>query len=110
MDTILRWAGSKRQLLSKLKAYWTSDNARYVEPFCGSACFFFDLEPQRAILGDLNGELINTYRALKKDVEQVCDHLRDLPKSKIACRSNGKYYNPSSTKKWLNGLRNNGCR
>jgi DNA adenine methylase len=84
METILRWAGSKRQLLSKLKAYWTGGETRYVEPFCGSACFFFDLEPKRAILGDLNSELITAYRALKKDVHSVCEHLRRLPKGKRA--------------------------
>jgi len=69
MESILRWAGSKRQLLSKLKAFWSGNHVRYIEPFCGSACLFFDLEPERAILGDLNNELINTYRALKKDAE-----------------------------------------
>jgi DNA adenine methylase len=83
MHTIIRWAGSKRQLLPKLKAYWPNDR-RYIEPFCGSACLFFELEPRRAILGDLNGELVSTYATLKSDVAAVCDYIRALPNRKEA--------------------------
>ena len=79
MEPIIRWAGSKRQLIGKLGAFWRDPNARYIEPFCGSACLFFNLEPTRAILGDLNSELISTYRALKIDAGLVCECLRRLP-------------------------------
>jgi DNA adenine methylase len=84
MDTILRWAGSKRQLLGKLKTYWSGRHTRYVEPFCGSACLFFDLEPERALLGDLNSELITTYEVLKRDASVVCEYLHNFPKGKAA--------------------------
>jgi len=80
MNSFIRWAGSKRQLLSKLKAFWPGGKTRYIEPFCGSACLFFDLEPQTAILGDVNSELITTYEVLQRDVDSVCDYLRRLPK------------------------------
>ncbi len=40
---------------------------------------FFDLEPERALLGDLNNDLITTYRALKRDAALVCECLRRLP-------------------------------
>jgi DNA adenine methylase len=79
METILRWAGSKRQLLSKLKSHWPGGKSRYVEPFCGSACLFFDLEPHCAILGDLNSELIATYEALRRNARHVCEYLASLP-------------------------------
>lgn len=79
IQPIIRWAGSKKQLLGKLKPYWRSDFSRYVEPFCGSACLFFDLEPRAAVLGDLNPELITTYRALRRDPGLVCECLRRIP-------------------------------
>lgn len=79
MDTILRWAGSKRQLLSKLKEFWPGGKTRYVEPFCGSACLFFNLEPEQAILGDLNSGLIATYETLRQDAGGVCEYLHKLP-------------------------------
>ena len=84
MQPIIRWAGSKRQLLHKLRRLWPIGAKRYIEPFCGSACLFFDLEPSSAILGDRNSELISTYHALKLDASLVCECLRRLRKGETA--------------------------
>jgi DNA adenine methylase len=78
MKPFLRWAGSKRSLLRRLRAYWPGNDARYIEPFCGSACLFFELRPSRAILGDLNEELICTFRAIKNAPELVSESFRRL--------------------------------
>ena len=78
MTPLIRWAGSKRQLLHKLRSYWLNPKARYIEPFCGSACLFFDLEPSSAVLGDLNSELIATYRAVRHNAGLVVECLRRL--------------------------------
>jgi DNA adenine methylase len=75
----LRWAGSKRKLLPKLKDFWKRDHRRYVEPFAGSACLFFALDPPKAILGDLNAELISTYIEVKYRTDAVLKELRALP-------------------------------
>ncbi len=81
--TILRWAGSKRQLIPTLTDYWQASGAtRYVEPFAGSACAFFSIDPESAILGDMNAELIETYEALKQDWEKVYKALISLPQTK----------------------------
>jgi DNA adenine methylase len=48
---------------------------RYVEPFAGSACLFFALGPSRAILADINSDLVNTYVVLQSGVENVIKHL-----------------------------------
>src|ERR1700693_466677 len=74
----LRWAGSKRSLLPVLQAFWTRKHERYVEPFAGSACLFFALRPPKAILGDLNPELIATYVAVKYRIDAVLKELRTL--------------------------------
>jgi len=83
-NSFLRWAGSKRQLLPKLRGFWSDHYLRYIEPFAGSACLFFDLEPRSAILADLNQELICTLRAIQRDVYLVLECLRRLPKGEIA--------------------------
>ncbi len=74
----LRWAGSKRRLLPVLRKFWTSEHKRYIEPFAGSACLFFALKPKRAILGDLNPELISTYIEVKYRLRAVMAELRKL--------------------------------
>lgn len=74
----LRWAGSKRRLLPILQTFWTSKHKRYVEPFAGSACLFFAIRPPKAILGDLNPELIATYIEVKYRIETVLEELKKL--------------------------------
>ena len=75
----LRWAGSKRKLLPKLRTFWTNEYKRYVEPFAGSACLFFAINPARAILGDLNPELISTYVEVKYRLSAVLRELAKIP-------------------------------
>ncbi len=66
---LFRWAGSKSKLLPKLKPYWSDNFKRYLEPFAGSAALYFSLQPKKALLNDVNSQLIETY-------EQVRDHPR----------------------------------
>ncbi len=82
MKPFLRWAGSKRKLLPKLTAFWKSDYKRYVEPFMGSACFFFSVRPTRALLGDLNKELVATYAEIRDNPMSVWDCVSSLRQSK----------------------------
>ena len=78
----LRWAGSKRKQLSRLKPFLKETHTGYVEPFAGSACLFFAAAPKVAVLGDSNKELIEVYRAVRDDPDHLYDRLvrikRDL--------------------------------
>ena len=78
----LRWAGSKRKQIDRLREYWRSSHLGYVEPFAGSACLFFALAPPRAVLGDSNSELIEVYKVVRDAPERLyrrlCRLTRDL--------------------------------
>jgi DNA adenine methylase len=82
MIPFLRWAGSKRQLLPILTEIIGFDFERYVEPFAGSACVFFRLLPNRALLGDINSELMHTYSQVKYRVDSVIRELSARRKSR----------------------------
>lgn len=85
-EPIIRWAGSKRKLLPWLKEYYyQSGKPNYLEPFCGSACLFFQIQPQSALLGDLNRELIEAYQMIKYSP-------RKLHASLVRCPRNEDYY------------------
>jgi DNA adenine methylase len=75
----LRWAGSKRLLLHELAAYWRPEYRRYIEPFAGSARLFFHLCPKKAVLGDINEDLMHTYEQLKKDPAPILSFLDRWP-------------------------------
>lgn len=63
---VLRWAGSKRLIIPLLLRIAQSVKAKfYIEPFAGSACLFFALRPERALITDLNSELMQFYQILK---------------------------------------------
>jgi DNA adenine methylase len=80
----LRWAGSKRRLIPTLQTFWMPKHKRYIEPFAGSACLFFAIRPPKAVLGDLNPELIATYVEVKYRIATVLNELKRLkPASKI---------------------------
>jgi len=78
----LKWAGGKQRLVPRLKKLLPKDFAqlRYIEPFVGGGAMFFALEPAEAILGDANAELIDTYEAVRCEVEAVISALRKLEK------------------------------
>lgn len=73
---LLRWAGSKRRLLPQLMAATPENYGTYIEPFAGSACLFFALKPESAILGDVNSELIHAYSVLAKHPRLVSRQVR----------------------------------
>lgn len=82
--SFLRWAGSKKQLLPRLKVYWRNSFRRYVEPFMGSACLFFAIRPRRAILADMNEELVRTFLQVRDNPGTVASKLRRFPTGKEA--------------------------
>lgn len=77
----LRWAGSKQQLVGVMASHWTSEKVRYVEPFVGSARLFFALEPEKAILGDINADLMSMYEVVRKEPKQLCEQLHQWENS-----------------------------
>lgn len=68
---LLRWAGSKRNQLWRLGAFWSPSHTGYVEPFAGSACLFFSIAPEAAVLGDANRELIDFYKVVRDEPERL---------------------------------------
>jgi DNA adenine methylase len=51
---------------------------RHIEPFVGGGALFFWRQPARALLCDINGALIDTYQAVREDVETVIRRLSEL--------------------------------
>lgn len=74
---VLKWAGSKSNVSSQLKQYLRFDRP-YIEPFCGSAAFYFENLPSRAALNDLNSHLIDCYRSIRDNPIQVWEHYSEL--------------------------------
>ncbi len=72
----LKWVGGKRWFTQHHADLLPKKYNRYIEPFLGSGAIFFYVKPQNAILGDINNDLINTYKAIKKNWKLVFRYLK----------------------------------
>ena len=78
----LRWAGGKQKLLRHLLPFMPSgtEYRTYFEPFMGAGALFFAAAPQKAVLGDINGELMICYEEIRRDPVAVARQIRMLAK------------------------------
>lgn len=67
----LKWPGGKRWLVPELKRRIGQVEGTYYEPFLGGAAAFFGLSPRRAVLADVNVQLIELYQAMKDSPDQL---------------------------------------
>lgn len=73
----LRWAGGKTWFIENLRTLVEAKEfSNYYEPFLGGGSIFFSLSVTgaKATLSDANKELIDTYIAIRDDVEQVIQY------------------------------------
>jgi DNA adenine methylase len=72
----LKWAGGKTQLLPRLVRYVPKAYGTYIEPMVGGGALFFFLQPGKAILADLNAELVNCYEVVRDQVQDLITALQ----------------------------------
>jgi DNA adenine methylase len=78
---IVKWVGGKRQLMFELLKNMPENYNRYFEPFIGGGALFFELQPENAYISDMNEELINLYKVVRDNVEEL---ITDLQKHDIS--------------------------
>lgn len=75
---LIRWAGSKKKLIPVIKKSVPVTFERYIEPFCGSISLFLELPQSKAILSDINDELINFYKVVKVSPSYISNEMAKL--------------------------------
>ena len=90
----IKWVGGKTQLLEDIKKTLPQDLSHreemtYVEPFVGGGAVLFWILQEypnitRAIINDINAELICTYRIIKSDVENLIVELARIQSEYLA--------------------------
>ena len=74
----LKWVGGKRQIIPEILSHLPKNisSLNYCEPFIGGGALLFHLEPKRAIINDYNEELINVYKVIKNNLEELLIDLK----------------------------------
>lgn len=68
---VVKWVGGKRQLLPTLTPLLPERFTTYCEPFLGGGAMLFWRQPQRAIVNDVNSDLIQMYEVIRDNVEDL---------------------------------------
>lgn len=93
-SSFLKWAGGKKRLASTLFKLAPNNMENYYEPFLGSGAFFFYLSQTKkkfqAVLSDSNSELINVYKQLRDNTNELIEILSKFQTNYFKNRE--KYY------------------
>ena len=83
LKPFLKWAGGKRQLLSEIWMHLPKDIEKftYYEPFAGAGAVFFELQLKKAVINDINKQLINVYRVIRDNVKGIVLLLEEYKKN-----------------------------
>lgn len=88
----LKWAGGKGQLLKEISAYYPFEKdktiTKYAEPFVGGGAVLFDVlnkfSPDEVYISDINKDLIDTYIAIRDNVDGLIEELEAVEKAYLS--------------------------
>ena len=83
----LKWAGGKGRLIAQYGPHFPQNFGAYYEPFLGGGAIFFHLQPEQAVLSDVNPELVNVYTCVRDQIDDVLQYLETH-----ACQHGHDYY------------------
>lgn len=75
---VLKWVGGKRQLLDTLRPLLPKTISKYCEPFVGGGAMLFDLQPKKALVNDINSDLILVYTVIRDNVDELIQRLEQF--------------------------------
>lgn len=76
VSPVVKWVGGKRQLLPEIRKYIPEKFTIYYEPFVGGGAVLFDIQPKRAVINDVNFELMNLYEVIRDNVDLLIEDLK----------------------------------
>lgn len=78
MKPIIKYRGGKSKEIKNFLQFIPHDYDKYVEPFAGGAALYFYLEPQQALINDINTRLTDFYLTVQNNYEQLKKELDSL--------------------------------
>lgn len=71
MTPFLKWPGGKQWFVKHNLEIFPDRFNNYYEPFLGGGAVFFALQPPKAVLSDVNTELINLYACMRDNPQEL---------------------------------------
>ena len=92
MKPVIKWAGGKRQLLPFINEMLPKEFNDYYEPFAGGLAVLFELKPNNATVNDINSELVNLYKQIKQNPNEVMNFVSEIDKNHELSEDCKEYY------------------
>lgn len=81
VQPFLKWAGGKRQLIPQMEKYLSKIKySTYYEPFLGGGSILFYLQPKKAVVNDYNKDLIECYKCIRDNYNELIQKLEEYEK------------------------------
>lgn len=78
MNPVLKYRGGKSREIQRFLQYIPDEFNRYIEPFFGGGAVYFYLEPNDAIINDVNERLMLFYRQLRDEYPKMRMQLDEI--------------------------------
>ena len=78
MNPMIKYRGGKSKEISHFISNMPENYNRYIEPFFGGGALYFYLEPQNAIINDVNTKLYSFYKQMQEEYPSVRKQLDEL--------------------------------
>ncbi|MCD8296267.1 MAG: Dam family site-specific DNA-(adenine-N6)-methyltransferase [Prevotella sp.] len=78
MRPMIKYRGGKSKEIPQIMWHIPKFTGRYIEPFFGGGALFFYLEHKRAIINDINTKLMEFYRGVRDDYENLRKELDEI--------------------------------
>lgn len=75
---MLKYRGGKSKEIPYIKWHIPRFSGRYIEPFFGGGALYFYLEPRKAIINDINTQLMGFYQGVRDDYPTLREELDSL--------------------------------
>ena len=80
MKPLIKYRGGKSKEIPNIQKHIPQFTGRYIEPFFGGGALYFHLEPQNALINDINTKLIGFYDGVKNDYPHLHTELAEVEK------------------------------
>ena len=105
--SILRWVGSKKRIINEIINNLPDKMENYYEPFVGSGIVYLHIDNnkyKKAYINDINKDLINLYKLIKKNYKKMINGLDKLYNDYMNSSDKKSYYLKQRTE--FNKLKN----
>ncbi len=71
MNPMIKYRGGKSKEINHFIRNMPDTYSRYIEPFVGGGALYFYLQPEKAIINDINSKLYIFYKEIQEKYPQV---------------------------------------